>query len=89
MKKQHLHELCEVFSKIRNKKQALLVLKDILTPQEIESIVERWQIVKQILNEIPQRKISRSLNISISKVTRGSRAIKKSRGGFKLFLKRK
>lgn len=87
MKKSKVIELCDVLTRIRSRGEALALLKDILTPAELASVVERWQIVKLLNRGLPQRDISRILKVSIMKVTRGSRAFKKSHGGFKKFLK--
>lgn len=81
----HLNELCDVFKKIRNRSEALALLKDILTPRELASVVERWQIVKCLIKGMPHRKISKLLNVSIDKVTRGAKALKCNHGGFRMF----
>lgn len=88
MNKKHLEELYQLFSKIRTKKEAKMLMKDILTPQELESLGERWQLIKLLAKEVPQREVSKKLGISIAKVSRGSRALKYGSGGFNLFLKR-
>ena len=79
-------ELFKLFASIQDEKEAQLLLKDILTPQELDSVAERWQIVKLLNKKIPQRDIASKLNISISKVTRGSRSMQYGSGGFKVFL---
>lgn len=89
MNKDYLNELCGMLVKIRSKNDAVAVLKDILTPKELESVAERIQIVKLIMAGVPHRKISKTLKVSIAKVTRGSRALKNDHGGFSKFLKRK
>lgn len=88
MNQNHLNELSQLIPKIRNKNEAALFLKDILTAKELASIVERWQIVKMILKKVPHRKISKTLKVSIAKVTRGSHAVKKNKGGFRIMAKR-
>ncbi len=85
---QHYKELCQLFTSIDNEKEADMLLKDILTPQEIESIAERWQLIQQLADEKPQREVAKDLKVSISKVTRGSRVLKYGTGGFKKFLKK-
>lgn len=85
----HYRELCELFAAIGSPRDADALLKDILTPQEIESLTERWQLVQMLAKGMPQREIAERLNISISKVTRGSRALQYGTGGFQTFLKRK
>lgn len=88
MDKRYLDELYQLFTKIRTKKEAEMLLKDILTPQELDSVAERWQLIKRLSKGLPQREISKDLKISIAKVSRGSRALKYGTGGFDLFLKR-
>ncbi|MCK5020217.1 MAG: helix-turn-helix domain-containing protein [Candidatus Peribacteraceae bacterium] len=84
----HYKELCILFASIETKEEANMLLKDILTPQEIESIAERWQLVQQLASGKTQRQISKDLNVSISKVTRGSRFLKYGTGGFKFFIEK-
>jgi TrpR family trp operon transcriptional repressor len=84
----HLQELYRLFSAVKGEKEAELLLTDILTPQELESLAERWQLVKALHAGMPQRDIAEKLGISISKVTRGSSALKFGKGGFAYFLKK-
>ena len=79
MNQQYFDELCALFIKIQSKEEALLLLRDIVTPQELESISVRLQIFKMLMKKVPHRKISEELGVSISKVTRGSHALKKSK----------
>lgn len=65
-----------------------MLLDDILTPQELASVAERWQLVQHLSKGTPQRDISKKLGISISKITRGSRQFKYGPGGFQYFLKK-
>lgn len=57
-------------------------LVDLLTPQEYEDMLTRWQIIKQLTSGVTQREIARSLNVSITKITRGSRELRDQQGGF-------
>lgn len=84
----HYRELCELFSSIDTPKEADLLLKDLLTPQEMESLAERWQLVQLLAQGISQREIAEKLNVSISKVTRGSRVLQYGAGGFMHFLRK-
>lgn len=88
-KNAQLDELVTLFTKLKGRKDASAFLSDILTPAEMASLAERWQIVKRIAKGEPHRDISNGLKVSIAKVTRGSRALKKSKGGFARFLKKK
>lgn len=89
MKKHHLEELLGTISSIGDEKLLEKFLRDLLTPVELEDIVKRWQIVKQLHEGIPQRTIAKNLKVSIAKITRGSRELADERGGFNLVLKSK
>ena len=85
---EHIEQLYELFASVRTKKEAEMLLEDMLTPQEIESMAERWQLVQKLAGKKPQRNIAKELNISISKITRGSRVLQYGTGGFAYFLKK-
>ncbi len=85
---QHERDLYELFARVRSPEEAELLLKDILTPQELASIAERWQLIQSLAAGKPQREIAKSLNVSISKITRGSRMLQYGSGGFQVFLKK-
>ena len=84
----HYKELCTLFSSIETEKEADRLIQDLLTPQEIGSLAERWQLIQMLAKGVSQRGIAQTLNISISTVTRGSRAFQYGSGGFKYFLKK-
>lgn len=81
-------DLYQLFSAVETEKEAELLLIDLLTPQELDSIAERWQLVKALASGMPQRDIADKLNISISKITRGSRALQYGEGGLQYFLQK-
>lgn len=85
---QQLRELYALFASVQNEKEAKLLLEDILTPQELESLSERWQLILELAKGTPQRDIAKKLDISISKITRGSRMMQFGSGGFAHFLKK-
>ena len=84
----HLKELYALFAAVRSPKEAQLLLGDILTPQELESIAQRWQEIQALARGKSQRAIAKDLKISISKITRGSRMLQHGGGGFRHFLKK-
>ena len=57
-------------------------LRCLLTPAEIADIAARWALVKALREKIPQREIARDLGISLCKITRGSRELKKPGSAF-------
>jgi TrpR family transcriptional regulator, trp operon repressor len=58
-------------------------LKSILTRNEVVEISSRWELVKLLDNGMSQRKISERLGLSLCKITRGSKELKKSQSPFK------
>jgi TrpR family trp operon transcriptional repressor len=86
--RKYLIDLYKLFASVENEKEAELLLKDILTPQELESVAERWQLIQALATGLPQRDIAEKLEISISKITRGSRMLQFGDGGFKYFLEK-
>ena len=70
----------------RDKKLLHEFLFDILSPKEYKDLAVRWQIVKKLAKGEPQRKIVKSLKVSMATVTRGSRELMNKKGGFKTAL---
>ena len=54
----------------------------LLTPAEIADIAGRWALVKALKQKIPQREIARELGVSLCKIVRGSRELKKPDSAF-------
>lgn len=51
--------------------------REILTPKEVRDISSRWELVKLLAAGVSQREIARRLHLSLCKITRGSRELKK------------
>jgi len=84
--KKFADELSELFLAAKNKREILKLLRAILTPEEFENLKTRAQIIKLLLQKLPQREIAKVLKISTAKVSRGSRELKFGSGIFpKLF----
>ena len=52
-------------------------LRDILTPNELRELCQRWRVIKMLAAGLPQRTIAKTLKTSLCKITRGSRELKK------------
>lgn len=70
--------LIKMLCNIQNPAEMRFFLEQILTSGEINDLIDRIRIY-QILacTETPQRECAKSLNVSISKVTRGSSNLRK------------
>jgi Trp operon repressor len=64
-----------------------MLLSDLLTPQEVEALAERWWIAERLSRGEAQRSVAEALQVSITTVSRGARSLKYGAGGFDLALK--
>ena len=83
--KQELRRLLREIAKEPDMLESFLV--DILTPAEYDEIARRWQIVKQLSEKTPQRKIAKNLRVGVATITRGARELLDQDGGFMQALK--
>ncbi len=73
-------ELLEVFLNQKNKDDMELFLQTILTLSEKTEFVNRYRIIKELLESTKtQREIASDLKVSIANVTRGSNLLKSSK----------
>jgi TrpR family trp operon transcriptional repressor len=63
-------------------------LYSLFTPSEADEIAKRWALVKRIAEGVPQRDIAKELGLSLCKITRGSRELKKEGSSFRQMLER-
>lgn len=59
------------------------LLGDLFTDSELVDLAERWEIVRRLLDGVPQRTIQSQVGVSISLVTRASNALKAGGKGFR------
>jgi len=79
---ENLKEMAVTLS--RTKDSALIqdFLRCLLTKAEIADIAGRWALVKALQKNKSQREIAKDLGVSLCKITRGSRELKKSGSAF-------
>lgn len=73
-------ELLNVISGIKDTDELELLFEDLFTPAEIDDLTLRWKLLKDLHRGIPQRKIAEKYRISLCKITRGSKVLKKKDG---------
>lgn len=61
-------------------------LYSLFTRAEADEIAKRWALVKRIAEGVPQRAIAAELGLSLCKITRGSRELKKESSSFRRML---
>jgi TrpR family trp operon transcriptional repressor len=80
---ENLGELSRTLAAIREPEFVEDLLRCLLTPAETADIAARWALVKALDEGCPQREIAKSLGISLCKITRGSRELKKPNSAFR------
>ncbi len=83
-----IRELYKLFAAVDTVKESEMLLKDILTAQELETVAERWQLIQALASGMPQREVAEKCAVSFSKITRGSHELQYGSGGFRHFLKK-
>lgn len=83
-----LREISQVLAETGDGDQIESFLRSILTRNEIDEISSRWELVKLLYNGMSQRKIAEKLGISLCKITRGSKELKKPRSPFRSMIEK-
>jgi TrpR family trp operon transcriptional repressor len=82
----NLAEMAQTIAKIRDGELIESFLRCLLTPAETADIAARWALVKALDKKTPQREIAKNLGLSLCKITRGSRELKKPGSAFRRIL---
>jgi TrpR family trp operon transcriptional repressor len=83
---ENLIELSWTLAKTQDNRLIESFLRCLLTPAETADIATRWALVKALGDKIPQREIAKNLGISLCKITRGSKELKKPQSAFEQML---
>jgi len=62
-------------------------LRCLLTPSELQEVSSRWALVREIDAGTTQREIARKMGLSLCKITRGSRELKKENSPFRRMIR--
>jgi TrpR family trp operon transcriptional repressor len=77
-----LNELAQALAQAEDPEMIKGFLESLLTENEVNDISSRWTLVRLIERGMSQRTISRELGLSLCKITRGSRELKKDDSPF-------
>lgn len=70
------HALATALVSISDAKEMETFLEELLTRAEICDVTLRWRLLELLAQGVSQRKIAEDLQISLCKITRGSRILK-------------
>ena len=78
-----MDELSKTLAAVKDSTLLKDFLKALLTPQEYNAVAARWALVRLLDQGMTQRKIAETLGLSLCKITRGSREMKKEESSFR------
>ncbi len=81
-------ELVKIFTEISDFEEMKSFIEEILTPKEIEDFALRWKLLQELNEGHTQRNIAAKHGISLCKITRGSKILKKDNSITKKILDR-
>lgn len=81
-----LQELCLALSHTDDAQLLEEFLRCLLTKTEIRDVSYRWLLVREIDKGTTQREIARMFGMSLCKITRGSKELKKENSAFRRML---
>jgi len=77
-----LDELSETLAHVDDPSLIRRFFESLLTPSELHEMGSRWALVKLIDDGWSQRAIAQELGLSLCKITRGSKELKKENSAF-------
>jgi TrpR-related protein YerC/YecD len=83
-----LNALYTAFLQLKTVQEVQAFCTDIMTPQEIEALADRWQVAQELAKGKSQRVVSAETGVSIATVTRVNRALTRGAGGYKTVISR-
>ena len=69
--------LLRVICKISDINELNALFEELFTSAELSDLTLRWKLMKDLHSGVPQRKIAEKYGISLCKITRGSKVLKK------------
>jgi len=72
----NLSEIIEIFARTSDKREMRSLFEDMFTDAERTDLAKRWYIFKELYKGTPQRRIAKDMEVSLCKITRGSKTLK-------------
>lgn len=82
-------DLLEILLSINSKEELESFIDDILTEKEVEDVVQRYLLMDDLYRGKSQRDIASDRSMSLCKITRGSKMLKKKNGFMRQFFSNK
>jgi TrpR family trp operon transcriptional repressor len=72
-----LEDLQEIFLNTTDKEKMKQLFEEVFTSRELKDFALRWSLMNDLYQGLPQREIAANHKISLCKITRGSKILKK------------
>ncbi len=81
-------ELFEATMKLKTLDESHRFFRDLCTPEEIDEMARRWQVVKMLVKERSYREIAEEVEVSTATVARVAHWLNQGMGGYRTVLHR-
>lgn len=81
-----LRQMCSLLAQVSDAQVIYDFFDCLFTPAERNDFATRWLLVKEIDKGTTQREIAKKFRMSLCKITRGSKELKKPDSAFRKFL---
>ena len=71
-------DIVDAFCRVRDRQSMVRFLVEILTEAERHDLALRWELMRRLHAGVAQREVAAELGISLCKITRGSRVLKRT-----------
>ena len=82
-------DLLKIVLSIKDKEELKSFIDDMFTEKEVEDVVQRYLLMDDLYKGKSQRDIARDRSMSLCKITRGSKMLKKKEGFMRKFFSNK
>jgi len=78
--KESYEDLIRLFAATNSEEEMKALFSDLFTDSEQKDFTLRWKLMNDLYQHVPQREIASNLHISLCKITRGSKMLKREDG---------
>jgi len=80
--------LFEAINSLERLEECRNFFKDLCTPAELQALVDRWQVVEYLQQDLPYRKIHDLTGVSVTTIGRVARCLTDGFGGYQAAIER-
>ena len=80
--------LFDAVTTLQSAEECRLFFKDLCTPAELQALVDRWQVVEYLQQQLPYRKIHDLTGVSVTTIGRVARCLSDGSGGYQTAIDR-